>query len=80
MPSILEDVFIKGPDMTFVHKSLRHRVRGLFLQRVDSGKLQLGRRIVESKLAKELQISTMPIWEALLELTSMGVFESEPLQ
>ena len=74
------NLYLKGPDMAFVHRSLRQRVRGLLLQRIASGKLESGQRIVESKLAKELQISTVPIREALLELTAMGVLESEPFK
>ena len=66
--------------MVFEHKSLRQRVRGLLLQRIASGKLKPGQRIVESKLASELKISNVPIREALLELTAMGVLESEPFK
>ena len=55
---------------------LRQQVRDLLLQRIGDGQLEPGQRIIESKIAEELGVSSVPVREALLELVAMGVLDS----
>jgi len=61
-----------------VRQSLREQIREEILARIGSGALAPGDRIVEAKLADELQVSSIPIREALRELIAIGVLESAP--
>jgi DNA-binding GntR family transcriptional regulator len=57
---------------------LHEQVRELVLQRILDGVYSPGERIVESRLAKELQTSQAPVREALRELEAMRFVESQP--
>jgi len=61
-----------------VRHSLREQIRDEILARIGSGALAPGDRLVEAKLAEELQVSSIPIREALRELVAIGVLESAP--
>ena len=52
---------------------IKHIIKG-----IGEGKYKLGERIVETKLAKELDMSQAPVREAVLELSIMGVLEERP--
>ncbi len=56
-----------------VRQPLREQVREWILQRVGRGEYGPGHRLVESRLAAELAISTVPVREAIRELAAMGV-------
>lgn len=58
--------------------SLRHNVRNHLRNLIFAGTLQPGDRIVESRLARELNISQAPVREALRELEQMGLVISYP--
>lgn len=57
--------------------NLREQVRELILQRIGHGVYGPGQRLVESKLAAELNISTVPVREAIRELVAMGILDFE---
>lgn len=52
--------------------TVKDRVLAAIKQAILTGALQPGERIVESKLAGELQVGTTPVREALFELESLG--------
>lgn len=58
-------------------QSLREQVRDALLAKIGSGELQPGDRVVEAQIASELQVSPIPIREAIRELVAMGVLHSE---
>jgi DNA-binding GntR family transcriptional regulator len=53
----------------------REVVRDALLRRIGSGELPAGTRIVESQLAVEFGVSSIPVREAIRELVSMGVLD-----
>ncbi len=57
--------------------SLREMVRESLLQRIGDGLLNPGERVMETSLAKELGVSSIPVREAIRELVAMGVLEAE---
>lgn len=56
--------------------SIREHVREVILRRIFDGTLQPGQRVVASDLAKELQVSNIPVREAIRELIAIGVLQS----
>jgi len=54
---------------------LSHSVKTLLLDRIVRGEYQPGERIVESRLARELNISQSPVREALRDLAAIGLIE-----
>lgn len=52
-------------------------IKRILLDRIVRGELVPGERIVESRLAKELQISQSPVREALRDLAAIGLVEIE---
>ncbi len=58
-------------------KSLRETVRETLLERIGSGELSPGERVMEATLAKELGISAIPVREAIRELVAMGMLDYE---
>lgn len=59
-------------------KPLRELVRETLLKKVGSGELGPGERVVEARLAEDLNVSSIPIREAIRELVAMGVLEFAP--
>ena len=59
-------------------KSLAQQVKEIVIQRIGSGELRPGDRVVEAKLAKEVQASSIPVREAIRELVAIGVLEFAP--
>lgn len=57
-------------------ESLSEQIRDVLLARITSGELRPGDRIVELKVAAELETSQAPVREALRELETIGVVES----
>lgn len=58
--------------------TLRKKIRNYIQHQIASGRFQAGDRIVETQLAKELNVSQAPVREAILELAAMGLLEERP--
>jgi DNA-binding GntR family transcriptional regulator len=58
--------------------SLREQIREHILEGIVSGRWKPGERIVERRIAAELQVSQTPVREALRELESLRLIESAP--
>lgn len=58
--------------------SLREQIRQHILEGIVSGRWKPGERIVERRIAVELQVSQTPVREALRELESLRLIESAP--
>lgn len=58
--------------------TLRKKIRNYIQHQIASGRFQAGDRIVETQLAKELNVSQAPVREAILELAAMGILEERP--
>ncbi len=58
--------------------TLRTQIKQHILKGITEGKYKRGERIVETRLAKELQVSQAPVREAILELCFMGLLEERP--
>lgn len=56
---------------------LSSSIKRILLDRIVKGDLVPGERIVESRLAKELNISQSPVREALRDLAAMGMVDIE---
>jgi DNA-binding GntR family transcriptional regulator len=59
---------------------LREQIKDLLLQRIASGELKPGERIVETRIAGELGTSQAPVREALRDLEQLRLVESEPFK
>lgn len=59
-------------------KSIAQQVKEILIQRIGSGELRPGDRVVEAKLAEEVQASSIPVREAIRELAAIGVLEFAP--
>ncbi|MCC8163846.1 MAG: GntR family transcriptional regulator [Lachnospiraceae bacterium] len=68
----------KANDFKLEKKTLRKKIRNYIIQQIANGTYRGGERIVETKLAKELEVSQAPVREAFLELTAMGILEERP--
>ena len=58
--------------------TLRKKIRSYIQQQIANGRFQAGDRIVETQLARELNVSQAPVREAILELASIGLLEERP--
>lgn len=58
--------------------TLRQEIRNYIQSQIVNGIYQAGDRIVETQLARELNVSQAPVREAILELASMGLLEERP--
>lgn len=59
-------------------ETLRSNIKDYILQKIAEGCYQSGDRIVETQLARELNVSQAPVREAILELATMGLLEERP--
>jgi DNA-binding GntR family transcriptional regulator len=59
---------------------LREQVKDVLLQRIASGELKPGERLVETRIAQELGTSQAPVREALRDLQLLRLVESEPFR
>lgn len=55
---------------------LRDQIRDHLLDRIGSGRLAPGERVVEARVCEALGVSSIPVREAIRELTVMGVLAS----
>jgi DNA-binding GntR family transcriptional regulator len=60
------------------HKSQADRVADAIIEQCIFGSFQPGQRLKESELAKQFNVSRVPIREALMELASQGVVYYSP--
>ncbi|WP_419994279.1 GntR family transcriptional regulator [Streptomyces boninensis] len=58
--------------------SLREQIREHIVEGIISGRWKPGERIVERRIATELEVSQTPVREALRELESLRLIESSP--
>ncbi len=58
--------------------TLRAKVKKYILKRISTGVYKPGERVVETRIAKELEMSQAPVREAILELSIMGILEERP--
>lgn len=58
--------------------SLPQQIRDQLLERIMTGALPPGSRLVELKIAKEFSTSQAPVREAMRELEALGVIETVP--
>ena len=61
-------------------ETLRSNIKDYIQKQIADGVYQPGDRIVETRLAKELEVSQAPVREAILELSAMGLLEERLLQ
>lgn len=59
-------------------ESLSSQIRDVLLERIMTGVLKPGDRLIELKIAAEMTTSQAPVREALRELETMGVIEVMP--
>jgi DNA-binding GntR family transcriptional regulator len=64
--------------MTVDRQSLSDQIRQVLIDRIVSGELKPGERLVELALAKEFQTSQTPVREALQSLEAMRLVEALP--
>lgn len=55
--------------------NLRERVYGIVRERIQMGLIRLEDRLVDHDIAEELEVSRMPVREALMQLKSEGLLE-----
>jgi len=58
--------------------TLRKEIRTYIQEQIAIGRYKAGDRVVETQLAKELNVSQAPVREAILELVTMGILEDRP--
>ncbi|MEV7010884.1 GntR family transcriptional regulator [Streptosporangium sp. NPDC051022] len=63
---------------SLVRVPLRDQIRRVLLDGLVSGRWQPGERIVERRIAAELEVSQAPVREALRELETLRLVESTP--
>lgn len=66
--------------MALARTVLREQVKDVLLQRIVSGELEPGERLVETRIAQELGTSQAPVREALRDLELLRLVESEPFR
>lgn len=64
--------------MTIQRVSISQQIRERLLDRIASGQLLPGDRVVEAEVASEMQASSIPVREAIRELVAMGILQFVP--
>lgn len=59
-------------------RTLRKEICDYIQNQIAQGRFRPGDRIVETQLARELNVSQAPVREAILELSAMGLLEERP--
>lgn len=59
-------------------KVLRYEIKQIITDAILNGELNPGDRIVETRIARELQVSQAPVREAIRELEQIGLVETKP--
>ncbi len=71
----------RSPDVNALrsqHRSLADIVTSTLRDMILVGELEPGRRTTQDELARMLDVSTMPVREALLRLSAQGLIEASP--
>lgn len=68
----------KNGDQPLERKVLRYEIKKRLTESILNGEILPGGRIVETKIAKELNVSQAPVREAIRELEQMGLVETQP--
>lgn len=68
----------KIPEKITAKGTLRKEIRTYIQEQIACGRFKAGDRVVETQLAKELNVSQAPVREAILELSAMGILEERP--
>ena len=66
------------PDRTEAKKTSANRVYEMLRDAISSGKYQVGDRLTESNLAKDVDVSRTPVREALQRLAAEGFVDISP--
>jgi DNA-binding GntR family transcriptional regulator len=64
--------------MTVRRLSISEQVRQWLLDRIARGGLAPGDRVIEADVAAAMRTSTIPVREAIHELSAMGILQTEP--
>lgn len=72
------DSHIKAPTLGANHSPLTELVVSALRERILSGGVPPGERLVEGKLSEEMGVSRMPVREALRQLAAEGLVTIEP--
>ena len=59
-------------------ETLRANIKDYIQKQIAAGVYRPGDRIVETQLAKELNVSQAPVREAILEMVALGLLEERP--
>lgn len=68
----------RSTDKIMAKRTLRKEIRTYIQEQIACGRFKAGDRVVETQLAKELNVSQAPVREAILELAAMGLLEERP--
>lgn len=71
----LQNIKENTAPMKIHRKTLSEQIRDEILVRIGNGTLPPGTRIIESTLAKEFGVSSIPVREAIRELVAMGMLD-----
>lgn len=66
--------------MTIQRVSISQQIREHLLDRIARGRMQPGDRVIEAQVASEMNVSSIPVREAIRELVAMGILQSAPHQ
>ena len=66
--------------MAVTRAVFREQIKDVLMQRIVDGEYEPGERIVELRIAEEFGVSQAPVREALRELESLRLVESEPFR
>ena len=69
---------MRGVIYLIVRKVLREDVKSIISSAIMKGEYKPGDRIVETQIAKDLNVSQAPVREALRDLEQMGIVVTEP--
>ena len=59
-------------------ETLRTNIKDYIQKQIAAGVYRPGDRIVETQLAREMNVSQAPVREAILEMVALGMLEERP--
>jgi DNA-binding GntR family transcriptional regulator len=74
----MERTFAKAGSISNARRTTHELVLEMLRQRILSGELAAGSRLVQSELALSMEVSTTPVREALRDLASDGLIRLDP--
>ena len=66
--------------MAIQRVSISQQIREHLLDQIARGRMQPGDRVIEAQVASEMNVSSIPVREAIRELVAMGILQSAPHQ